>query len=238
MLDALSWMMFFVIFIVIVERLLLAPAERRDLRVAEPGHGEGLDVSARGRSRRTRWAPPRACRGSTRASRTSTAPRSPTPISARTAALVELPDVRQGGGVVVCRCCCGSSRACRSSIPTPIEVGEFLVDHSDLLLPNIWVTVQTALVALVIILVVGILLGFAMGRWWPVRYFFTDLVMVLIALPAFIWALLAVMWWAFDDIGPIFVACISATPMLIVNTRQGAGGRRQSPEDVGGVPCP
>ena len=54
------------------------------------------------------------------------------------------------------------------------------------------------------------------------RYYFTDLVMVLIALPAFIWALLAVMWWGFDDIGPVFVACVSATPMLIVSTRQGA----------------
>ncbi len=107
-------------------------------------------------------------------------------------------------------------------IPTPIEVGEFLYDHRDLLLPNIWVTIQTALVALVIILVVGILVGFAMGRWWQVRYFLTDVVMVGIALPAFIWALLAVMWWAFDDIGPIFVASVSATPMLIVSTRQGA----------------
>ena len=83
-------------------------------------------------------------------------------------------------------------------------------------------TIQTALVALVIILVVGILVGFAMGRWWQVRYFLTDVVMVGIALPAFIWALLAVMWWAFDDIGPIFVASVSATPMLIVSTRQGA----------------
>jgi ABC-type nitrate/sulfonate/bicarbonate transport system permease component len=107
-------------------------------------------------------------------------------------------------------------------IPTPIEVGEFLYEHRDLLWPNIWVTLQTALVALSIILVVGILLGFAMGRWWQVRYFFTDLVMVGIALPAFIWALLAVMWWGFGDIGPIFVACVSATPMLIVSTRQGA----------------
>jgi len=107
-------------------------------------------------------------------------------------------------------------------IPTPIEVVEFLYDHRDLLLPNIWVTVQTAIVALSIILVAGILIGFAMGRWWPIRYFLTDLVMVGIALPAFIWALLAVMWWGFDDIGPIFVASISATPMLIVSTRQGA----------------
>ena len=41
--------------------------------------------------------------------------------------------------------------------------------------PNIWVSVQSALWAISIILVVGILLGFAMGRWWQVRYFFTDL---------------------------------------------------------------
>src|ERR671918_751438 len=104
----------------------------------------------------------------------------------------------------------------------PVEGVEFLGDHSDLLWPNIWVTLQSAIWALSIILVVGILLGFAMGRWWQIRYFFTDLVMVGIALPAFIWALLAVMWWGFGDIGPIFVACISATPMLIVSTRQGA----------------
>jgi NitT/TauT family transport system permease protein len=61
-----------------------------------------------------------------------------------------------------------------------------------------------------------------MGRWWQVWYFFTDLIMVGIALPAFIWALLAVMWWGFDPIGPVFVAAISATPMLLVSTRQGA----------------
>jgi NitT/TauT family transport system permease protein len=107
-------------------------------------------------------------------------------------------------------------------IPTPIQVFDFLYDHRDLLWPNIWVTLQTAIVAMLIIVTVGTLIGFAMGRWWQVRYLLQDLVMVLIALPAFIWALLAVMWWAFNDIGPIFVACISATPMLIINTRQGA----------------
>ena len=107
-------------------------------------------------------------------------------------------------------------------IPGPVEVFEFLGDHTDLLWPNIWVSIQSALWALPIILVLGTVLGFAMGRWWQIRYFFTDLVMVGIALPAFIWALLAVMWWGFDDIGPVFVACVSATPMLIVSTRQGA----------------
>jgi NitT/TauT family transport system permease protein len=36
-LDALSWMMFFVIFVVVVERLLLAPAERRIFAWRNPG---------------------------------------------------------------------------------------------------------------------------------------------------------------------------------------------------------
>jgi NitT/TauT family transport system permease protein len=36
-LDALSWMMFFVIFIIIVERLLLAPSERRIFAWRNPG---------------------------------------------------------------------------------------------------------------------------------------------------------------------------------------------------------
>jgi NitT/TauT family transport system permease protein len=36
-LDAMSWMMFFVIFIVIVERVLLAPAERRIFAWRNPG---------------------------------------------------------------------------------------------------------------------------------------------------------------------------------------------------------
>jgi NitT/TauT family transport system permease protein len=36
-LDALSWMMFFVIFVIVIERLLLAPAERRIFAWRNPG---------------------------------------------------------------------------------------------------------------------------------------------------------------------------------------------------------
>jgi ABC-type nitrate/sulfonate/bicarbonate transport system permease component len=109
-------------------------------------------------------------------------------------------------------------------IPTPAGTIEFLIDEAQRgdLLPNIGMTLQRASIALSIVLVLGIVLGFAMGRWWPVRSFFTDLVMVGIALPAFIWALLGVMWWGFSEVAPIFVCCVSATPMLIVNTREGA----------------
>ena len=40
-LDALSWMMFFVIFILVIERLLLAPAERRIFAWRNPGRAGG-----------------------------------------------------------------------------------------------------------------------------------------------------------------------------------------------------
>jgi NitT/TauT family transport system permease protein len=39
-LDALSWMMFFVIFVIVVERLLLAPAERRIFAWRNPGRAK------------------------------------------------------------------------------------------------------------------------------------------------------------------------------------------------------
>ncbi len=42
-LDALSWMMFFVIFVIVIERLLLAPAERRIFAWRNPGRAQGAD---------------------------------------------------------------------------------------------------------------------------------------------------------------------------------------------------
>jgi NitT/TauT family transport system permease protein len=39
-LDALSWMIFFVIFVIVVERVLLAPAERRIFAWRNPGQAK------------------------------------------------------------------------------------------------------------------------------------------------------------------------------------------------------
>jgi ABC-type nitrate/sulfonate/bicarbonate transport system permease component len=109
-------------------------------------------------------------------------------------------------------------------IPTPWATFDFILDeakHGELWGP-IWVTLKRAIIGLSIVLVLGVILGFLMGRFWPIRYLTTDLVMAAIALPAFIWALLAVMWFGFSEEAPIFVCVVSATPMLIVNTREGA----------------
>ena len=109
-------------------------------------------------------------------------------------------------------------------IPTPLGTLQFLVEEFQRgdLVPNLLVSMRRAAIGLSAVLVIGILVGFAMGRWWRVRYLLTDLVLVGIALPAFIWALLGVMWWGFSNVAPIVVCILSATPMLIVNTHEGA----------------
>lgn len=109
-------------------------------------------------------------------------------------------------------------------IPTPLATLSFLVEEfqEGALVYHTLVSMRRTAIALAIVLVVGIVVGFAMARWWPIRYLLTDLVLVGIALPAFIWALLGVMWWGFSNVAPIVVCVLSATPMLIVNTHEGA----------------
>ena len=65
-------------------------------------------------------------------------------------------------------------------------------------------------------------IGWAMGWWWRVGAYFRDVVTIMGALPAFIWALLAAMWWGFSEVGPIVVPVLAATPMLVASTYEGA----------------
>jgi len=119
--------------------------------------------------------------------------------------------------------------------PTPVETAQFLVDEFRLpfdngtwsvwnneLVRNLAISIQRTAIALVIVIVIGLPVGYAMGRWWRVQAFFTDIVTVGLALPAYIWALLGVMWFGFGFRAPIFCAVVSATPGLIVHVLQGS----------------
>jgi ABC-type nitrate/sulfonate/bicarbonate transport system permease component len=72
------------------------------------------------------------------------------------------------------------------------------------------------------VVVIGVPLGYAMGRWWRAQAAFTDLVTVGLALPAYIWALLGVMWFGIGLRAPVFCAVVSASPGLIVHVLQGS----------------
>src|SRR5918994_2110784 len=80
------------------------------------------------------------------------------------------------------------------------------------LIQNLQISLSRTALALLIVLGIGIPIGYAMGRWWRMQAFFTDLVTVGIALPAYMWALLGVMWFGFGIRAPVFCAVVSATP--------------------------
>jgi ABC-type nitrate/sulfonate/bicarbonate transport system permease component len=90
------------------------------------------------------------------------------------------------------------------------------------LVQNLAVSLERTGIALILIIAIGVPLGFAMGRWWRVQAFFTDLVTVGLALPAFIWALYFVMRYGFGNKAPIVCAVVSATPGLVVLILQGS----------------
>jgi ABC-type nitrate/sulfonate/bicarbonate transport system permease component len=119
-------------------------------------------------------------------------------------------------------------------VATPVETVKFLVDEfhrtyrglplsvvNNELVRNLAISLQRAGTALVLVVVIGVPIGYAMGRWWRLQALLTDIVTVGLALPAYIWALLGVMWFGFGNRAPIFCAVVSATPGLIVYVLQG-----------------
>jgi ABC-type nitrate/sulfonate/bicarbonate transport system permease component len=119
--------------------------------------------------------------------------------------------------------------------PTPLQTADILVREfqapfgrgewsvwNNELVQNLQISLTRTGLALVIVVAIGVPIGYAMGRWWRIQAFFTDLVTVGIALPAYMWALLGVMWFGFGIRAPVFCAVVSATPGLIVHVLQGA----------------
>jgi NitT/TauT family transport system permease protein len=118
--------------------------------------------------------------------------------------------------------------------PTPAQTMDILVRElaapfggdawsvwNNELVQNLQISLTRTLLALVIVVAIGVPIGYAMGRWWRIQAYFTDLVTVGIALPAYMWALLGVMWFGFGVRAPVFCAVVSAMPGLIVHVLQG-----------------
>lgn len=133
--------------------------------------------------------------------------------------------------------------------PTPVRTAQILVTEfnaphtradpwsawNNELVQNLSVSIQRTLLALALIILIGIPVGYAMGFWWRVQALLTDLVTVGIALPAYMWALLAIMWFGFGFRAPVFCAVISATPTLVIHVLQGALAVPQELKDMSGA---
>jgi ABC-type nitrate/sulfonate/bicarbonate transport system permease component len=119
-------------------------------------------------------------------------------------------------------------------MPTPIDTFNFIIDEfqrpyegteatlwNNQVVQNTYLTVERTVLGMLWVIAIGIPLGYAMGTWWRAQATFTDIVMVGLALPGYIWALLSLMWFGFSVTAPVFTVAVSATPALVVFVMRG-----------------
>src|SRR5215207_1627092 len=108
-------------------------------------------------------------------------------------------------------------------VPGPIEVVQFLADEfaSGDVWPNFYATADRFLWGLAIAIVAGVLFGLVIGMWPLARALLKDTMMVGLAIPAIIWALLTALWFGFAWKAPVLTVALTATPFVAVNVAQG-----------------
>ena len=121
-------------------------------------------------------------------------------------------------------------------IPTPYEVGEFMWAElrGDTLAPEtVYQAFATSLRRLVtgfgIALLIGIPIGLLMGLFKRVEDFLHDFVVVGLAMPSLVWALIAAMWFGFVERSSIITVVLASITFVIINVSEGV---RAVPKDL------
>ena len=116
-------------------------------------------------------------------------------------------------------------------VPGIDEIVRFMVteitggSHGGTLAGVFWeplsLSLQRYAVGLLIGIPVGAVLGLVIGasRW--AHGLLNDTVLVLLALPAVVWAFLASLWFGLSSLGPILAVILTAVPFLAVNLSAG-----------------
>lgn len=116
-------------------------------------------------------------------------------------------------------------------LPMPAEVGEemWTLLRDGTVVSAFSVSLSRLAVGFAFALVVGGVLGLAMGLFPRVEAMLHDFVVVGLTFPYLIWGLLAAMWFGFGQRGPILVVFVAALPYVMLNTAEGV---RNVPKDL------
>lgn len=108
-------------------------------------------------------------------------------------------------------------------LPTPLEVAEemwqILIDGT--VLEAFSISLLRLLLGFMLALVIGGVLGLAMGVSPRINAMLHDFVVVGLTFPYLIWGLLVAMWWGFEPQGPVIVVVIAAIPYVMLNISEG-----------------
>jgi len=126
-------------------------------------------------------------------------------------------------------------------IPGPSSVLDRLIEEfrRGEVFGNFAVTFYRFGIGVALSIVVGIILGVAIGLSPLARAFFESPVLVGLSIPAIMWAFLTVMWFGFGNTSPIVTTFLTAVPFMIVNVAQGVLGVSRDLRDMSssyGVP--
>jgi NitT/TauT family transport system permease protein len=109
------------------------------------------------------------------------------------------------------------------AVPSPLDLLETMAEitTSGDLLTHFSATVSKIALGFAIAFVLGTALAVLMGRseWW--NAFFEDAVLLLLATPGLIFALLMAMIFGLSATGPIVAIIVTATPYVVVNVVEG-----------------
>lgn len=91
------------------------------------------------------------------------------------------------------------------------------------------ITMYRLFVGFAVAMVVGTIIGLAMGLSKSVNAFFHDWVMAILAMPALVWGLFLGLVFGFGSRAPILTAILAGIPFVIVNVREGV---RNTPKEL------
>jgi ABC-type nitrate/sulfonate/bicarbonate transport system permease component len=108
-------------------------------------------------------------------------------------------------------------------LPMPAEVAQAMWDQlrDGTLLEAFSVSLLRLAIGFTLALVVGSIVGLAMGLSPRVEAMFHDFVVVGLTFPYLIWGLLVAMWFGYGWIGPVLVVFIAGLPYVILNMLEG-----------------
>jgi ABC-type nitrate/sulfonate/bicarbonate transport system permease component len=108
-------------------------------------------------------------------------------------------------------------------LPTPTEVGEAMWEQllDGTLVAAFSVSLLRLAIGFALALLVGSIVGLAMGLSPRIEAMLHDFVIVGLTFPYLIWGLLVAMWWGFAWYGPVLVVFIAGLPYVILNMSEG-----------------
>lgn len=121
-------------------------------------------------------------------------------------------------------------------LPTPAEVAGFMWDEirGDTLAPQtvyqaFGISLERLVIGLAIAFAIGIPAGLLMGLSKKANWFAHDFVVVGLAMPSLVWALIAAMWFGYGTTAPIITVILAAVTFVAINIAEGV---RNVPKDL------